>query len=66
MLRTKSKNDPTARGPASQDKFFDGKKVRPVLYVGTAVGHGRYIAAQDEGGKLVMDQGGKPVAFRDL
>lgn len=66
MLRTKSKNDPTARGPASHDKFFEGKKVRPVLYVGTAVGHGRYIAAQDEGGKLVIDQGGKPVAFRDI
>ena len=66
MLRTKSKNDPTARGRASQDKFFDGKKVKPVLYVGTAVGHGRYIAAQDEGGKLVIDQGGKPVAFRDV
>lgn len=66
MLRTKSKNDPTARGPASQEKFFDGKKVKPVLYVGTAVGHGRYIAAQDEGGKLVIDHAGKPVAFRDV
>jgi len=66
MLRTQSKNDPNARGPATTGKTLDGKKVKPVLYVGTAVGHGRYIAAQDEGGKLVMDQDGRPVAFRDI
>jgi hypothetical protein len=65
MLKTsKSKNDPTARGPAQQAKMYDGKKIKPVLYVGTAVGHGRYIAAQDEGGKLILDRGGKPVAYR--
>ena len=65
MLKTsKSKNDPTARGPAHQAKSHDGKKVKPVLYVGTAVGHGRYIAAQDEGGKMIMDRGGKPVPYR--
>jgi hypothetical protein len=66
MLRTTSKNDPNARGPASEGKTFDGKKVKPVLYVGTAVGHGRYIAAQDEGGKLIMGAENKPVAFRDI
>lgn len=66
MLRTKSKNDPNARGPAVDAKTFDGKKVKPVLYVGTAIGHGRYIAAQDEGGKLIMAQDGRPVAFRDI
>jgi hypothetical protein len=66
MLRTKSKNDPTARGQKADGKTLEGKKVKPVLYVGTAVGHGRYIAAQDEAGKLVMAQDGRPVAFRDL
>jgi hypothetical protein len=66
MLRTTSKNDPSARGPASEGKTFEGKKVKPVLYVGTAVGHGRYIAAQDEGGKLIMGHEGKPIAFRDI
>lgn len=66
MLRTRSKNDPSARGRAGEDKTFDGKKVKPVLYVGTAVGHGRYIAVQDEGGKLIMGRDGKPVAFRDV
>jgi hypothetical protein len=67
MLKTsKSKNDPAARGPVQQTKTFDGKKVKPALYVGTAVGHGRYIAAQDEGGKLIMDREGRPVAYRDI
>jgi hypothetical protein len=66
MLRTKSKNDPSARGPESESKTFEGKKVKPVLYVGTAVGHGRYIAAQDEGGKLILARDGRPLAFRDI
>lgn len=62
----KSKNDPTARGPQQQVKMIDGKKIKPALYVGTAIGHGRYIAAQDEGGKLVVDREGRPMAYRDL
>ncbi len=67
MLKTsKSKNDPTARGPTQQGKTFEGKKVKPVLYVGSAVGHGRYIAAQDESGKLVLGADGRPVAYRDI
>jgi hypothetical protein len=66
MLQTRSKNDPAARDRAGEDKTFEGKKVKPVLYVGTAVGHGRYIAAQDESGKLIMGRDGKPIAFRDI
>jgi hypothetical protein len=67
MLKTsKSKNDPTARGPAQSFKVYDGKKLKPSLYVGTAVGHGRYIAAQDESGKLILDRDGRPIPYRDL
>jgi hypothetical protein len=66
MLRTQSKNDPSARGTAGSAKTYEGQKVKPVLYVGTAIGHGRYIAVQDEGGKLIMGRDGKPVAFRDI
>lgn len=67
MLKTsKSKNDPTARGPVQQAKMHDGKKVKPVLYVGTAVGHGRFIAAQDDSGKLIVDRAGKPLAYRSV
>jgi hypothetical protein len=67
MLKTsKSKNDPTARGAAQPAKLFDGKKIKPALYVGTTVGHGRYIAAQDESGKLVTDRDGRPVPYKDI
>ena len=67
MLKmSKSKNDPTARGPAQQSKSIDGKKVKPVLYVGSAVGHGRYIAGQDEAGKLILARDGRPVPYREL
>lgn len=65
-MRVQSKNDPTARGPRDQGKIVDGKKIKPVLYVGTALGHGRYIAAQEESGKMIMGRDDKPVPFRDL
>ena len=58
-----SKNNPSRRGRKDQDKFFDGKKVKPVLYVGSHVGHGRYMATQEENGKLVMDKEGKPIPY---
>jgi len=61
-----SKNDPTQRGAAATSKTLDGKKVKPVLYVGSWVGHGRYIAAQDESGKLTTDQKGKPISYTSI
>ena len=66
MVRVQSKNDPTARGPRQDGKLYQDKKVKPVLYVGTAVGHGRYIAAQDEGGKLVLDRDHRPIPYREI
>ncbi|SVE43380.1 uncharacterized protein METZ01_LOCUS496234, partial [marine metagenome] len=41
-----SKNNPSRRNNQNQEKMFDGKKVKPVLYVGSHVGHGRYMATQ--------------------
>ena len=58
-----SKNNPSRRGRKDQDKLFYGKKVKPVLYVGSHVGHGRYMATQEENGKLVMDKEGKPIPY---
>lgn len=61
----KSKNDPNARGTGARGKTYDGKEIIPVLYVGTQVGHGKYIAAAfKEDGKMVSDQvTKKPVAW---
>ena len=61
-----SKNNPSRRGRQDQDKLFDGKKVKPVLYIGSHVGHGRYMATQEENGKLVMDKEGKPIPYSQI
>lgn len=61
-----SKNNPSHRGRQNQAKVFDGKKVKPVLYVGSHVGHGRYIATQEENGKLVFDKEGKPIPYSQI
>ena len=61
-----SKNNPSRRNRQQQEKMFDGKKVKPVLYVGSHVGHGRYMATQEEGGKLVTDKSGKPVPYSQV
>ena len=61
-----SKNNPSRRNRQNQEKTFDGKKVKPVLYVGSHVGHGRYIATQEEDGKLVFDKEGKPIPYSQI
>lgn len=61
-----SKNNPARRAEAKQEKTYQGKVVKPVLYVGTHVGHGRFVAAQDEGGTMVTDKQGKPIPFRQI
>lgn len=62
-----SRNNPARRGGGSgAGKQFDGKTVKPVLYVGSLVGHGRYVAAQDDKGALIRDPSGKPLSWRRI
>ncbi len=64
-----NKNNPAVRAAAGRErreKTYEGKPVKPVLYVGKWVGHGRYVAAQDEGGSLIRDARGRPVPFASL
>lgn len=59
-----TKNNPAARGTDSaEQKTHGGKPVKPALYIGTWVGHGRYMAAQDESGTLVRDENGRPIPY---
>lgn len=44
---------------------LDGQVVRPVLYNGRAVGHGKYFAAEVNG-QLVLDESGKPEQYRQV
>jgi hypothetical protein len=44
---------------------IDGQVVRPVLYNGRAVGHGKYFAGEVNG-QLIMDESGRPAQYRTL
>jgi hypothetical protein len=59
-----SKNNIENRGASAQLKQLDGKVVKPVMYKGSRLGHGNYIAARFEDGKLAYDASGKPVAYQ--
>ncbi len=58
-----TKNNPANRGKQAEGKQYNGKPVKPVLYMGSHVGHGKYMAAQFEGGQLVTDTAGKPLMW---
>ena len=60
-----SKNNPSKRGKA-QVKKYNGKVVKPVLYVGTHVGHGKYMAVQFEDGTLAYDENKKPIMWDSI
>ncbi len=57
-----SKNNPKNRGVAIVKKYND-KIVKPVLYIGTHVGHGKYMAVLYEDGKMAYDNSGKPLLW---
>lgn len=57
-----TKNNPANRGKVIE-KTFNGKVVKPVMYVGGAVGHGKYMAIQFDDGKMAADEDGKPVMW---
>ena len=39
---------------------LDGKLVKPILYNGRAVGHGKFFAASIDG-EMLLDETGKPI-----
>jgi len=57
-----SKNNPSNR-IKNEKKVYNGKTVKPVLYVGTHVGHGKYIAVQYEDGQVALDNHKKPLMW---
>lgn len=46
-------------------RMLDGKEVKPVLYNGRGIGHGKYFAASIDG-QLLCDKDGKPFLFREV
>lgn len=55
-----SKNNPLNRNRDANVKTFDGKKIKPVLFIDQ---NRRFIAAQFEDGKLVLDAQKQPIPF---
>ena len=60
------KNNPLASRTNQKDKTFNGKVAKPVKYIGSWLGHGNYIAAQDEAGKLIKDSEGRPIPYGSI
>jgi hypothetical protein len=66
MAKGESKNNPGNRsGESGYKKTASGKLVRPVLYLGRAIGHGKYMAGEIEG-KFVTDSAGRPIPYREI
>lgn len=57
-----TKNNPANRGNVDI-KTFEGKVVKPVLYIGTALGHGKYMAVQFDDGSMADDGDNKPIMW---
>ena len=59
-----SKNNVSNRGKGAELKKLDGKVLKPIMYIGERIGHGNYMAAKSENGKLIRDNFGKPVPYK--
>lgn len=60
-----SKNNPETRGKVTALRKFNGKSVKPVLFIKSGVG--RYIAAAFEDGTLAINKNtGLPIAYKSI
>lgn len=60
-----SKNNPEARGKVTELRKYNGKPVKPVLFIKSGVG--RYMAAAFENGDLVLDKSTNlPIAYKNI
>ena len=60
-----SKNNPEARGKKNEVLKYNGKAVKPILYIKSGVG--RYMAAAFEDSSLAIDKNsGLPIAYKSI
>jgi hypothetical protein len=65
MSTKASKNNPDARGAVTKLRKYNGKTVKPVLFIKSGVG--RYMAAAYEDGNLVIDKNTNlPIAYKNI
>ena len=65
-VKKNSKNNVSNRGKSLELKQYSGKGIKPVMYIGERLGHGNYMSARFEDGKLVRDANGKPLPYKGL
>lgn len=59
-----SKNNPENRGMVTELRVYNGKKVKPVLYINR---NRRFIAAvYEDNGEFVTDSSGEPIAHASI
>lgn len=58
-----SKNNPEMRGRSTELRKFNGKEVKPVLYIN---GSARYMAGAFENGEFAKDASGSPIPYKKI
>lgn len=58
-----SKNNPEMRGRTTELRKFDGKEVKPVLYIN---GSNRYMAGAFDNGEFACDADGNPIPYKKI
>ncbi|NDC95385.1 hypothetical protein EB077_08775 [bacterium] len=58
-----SKNNPEMRGRTTELRKFNGKEVKPTLYIN---GSNRYIAGCFETGEFACDSNGTPIPYKKI
>lgn len=62
-----TKNNPSNRGKGAAGKSFNEKPVKPVLFIGTQVGKGKFIAAiYEDSGDVVTDNNGDAIPWDSI
>ncbi len=62
-----TKNNPKNKGLSGGKKFHNGKELEPIKYIGTYVGHGKYMAAKYvKTNDIICDDSGKPIAWNTI
>ena len=58
-----SKNNPEMRGRTTELRKFNGKEVKPVLYI---KGSSRYMAGCFDSGEFATDSDGNPIPYKNI
>lgn len=58
-----SKNNPEMRGRTTELRKFNGKEVKPVLYIN---GSARYMAGCFDDGSFANDANGNPIPYKNI